>query len=74
MVEECRKEYDRNKKIPQAEYEAYVKLEAKAESVWEEAREKSDFEMFRPYLEQIVEFKRSSLHIGVTKHINIIHY
>lgn len=23
MVEECRKEYDRNKKIPQAEYEAY---------------------------------------------------
>lgn len=39
MVEECRKEYDRNKKIPQAEYEAYVKLEAKAESVWEEARE-----------------------------------
>jgi hypothetical protein len=32
----------------QAEYEAYVKLEAKAESVWEEAREKSDFEMFRP--------------------------
>ena len=33
MVEECRKEYDRNKKIPQAEYEAYVKLEAKAESV-----------------------------------------
>lgn len=58
MVEECRKEYDRNKKIPQAEYEAYVKLEAKAESVWEEAREKSDFEMFRPYLEQIVEFKK----------------
>ncbi|GMR65332.1 MULTISPECIES: carboxypeptidase [Bacillus] len=58
MVEECRKEYDRNKKIPQAEYEAYVKLEAKAESVWEEAREKSDFEMFRPYLEKIVEFKK----------------
>ncbi|MCP1123221.1 carboxypeptidase M32 [Bacillus sp. 3103sda1] len=57
-VEECRKEYDRNKKIPKNEYEEFVKLQAKAESVWEEAREKSDFEMFRPYLEKIVEFKK----------------
>ncbi|PEZ05683.1 carboxypeptidase M32 [Bacillus sp. AFS018417] len=57
-VEECRKEYDRNKKIPKNEYEEFVKIQAKAESVWEEAREKSDFEMFRPYLEKIVEFKK----------------
>ena len=46
------------RKIPQAEYEAYVKLEAKAESVWEEAREKSDFEMFRPYLEKLLNLKK----------------
>ncbi|WP_459501481.1 carboxypeptidase M32 [Bacillus sp. C1] len=58
IVEECRKEYDRNKKIPQAEYEEFVKLQAKSESVWGEAREKSDFEMFRPYLEKIVEYKK----------------
>ena len=35
-----------------------MKLEAKAESVWEEAREKSDFEMFRPYLEKLWNLKK----------------
>lgn len=55
IVTECKKEYDRSKKIPPEEYEAYVVLTSKAESVWEEAKEKSDYAMFRPYLEQIVE-------------------
>ncbi|MBU8879029.1 carboxypeptidase M32 [Bacillus sp. FJAT-29790] len=54
-LQECKKEYDRNKKIPADEYKEYVILQSKAESVWEEARAKSDFEMFRPYLEKLVE-------------------
>ncbi len=54
-LEECRKEYDRNKKIPAEEYREYVILQSKAETIWEEAKAKSDFEMFRPYLEQLVE-------------------
>lgn len=54
-VEHCKKEYDRNKKIPAEEYKQYVILQSKAESVWEEAKEKSDFELFRPYLEELVE-------------------
>ncbi|MFD3446060.1 carboxypeptidase M32 [Microbacteriaceae bacterium 4G12] len=58
VVEECRKDYDRNKKIPEKEYEEYVKLQAKAESAWETARETSDFAMFRPYLEEIVAYKK----------------
>ena len=36
------------KKIPIDEYQAYVTLQAKAESVWEEAKEKADFECFVP--------------------------
>ncbi|WP_057763944.1 carboxypeptidase M32 [Cytobacillus praedii] len=51
---ECKKEYDLNKKIPAEEYKEYVILQSKAESVWEEAKAKSDFEMFRPYLEKLV--------------------
>ncbi len=58
IIEECRKEYDRNKKIPEAEYSAYVKLQAKAESVWETAKEQSDFAMFQPYLEELVAYKK----------------
>ncbi|MCP8968803.1 carboxypeptidase M32 [Ectobacillus sp. SYSU M60031] len=57
-VAECRKEYDRNKKIPESEYREYVKLQAKSESMWETAKEQSDFEVFRPYLEQIVAYKK----------------
>lgn len=55
ILEECKKEYERNKKIPQDEYKEYVILQSKAESVWEQAKEKSDFNLFRPYLEKLVE-------------------
>lgn len=57
-VEHCRKEYNRLKKIPADEYREYVVLQSKAESVWEEAKEKRDFEIFRPYLEQLVEITK----------------
>lgn len=55
IVKECRKEYERSKKIPPDEYEAYVVLTSQAESVWEEAREADDYAMFQPYLERIVQ-------------------
>ncbi|QED48381.1 carboxypeptidase M32 [Cytobacillus dafuensis] len=54
-LEECKKEYDRNKKIPAEEYKEFVILQSKAESIWEEAKEKADFSLFRPYLEKLVE-------------------
>ncbi|WLR53299.1 carboxypeptidase M32 [Bacillus tianshenii] len=57
-LEDVKKDYDRNEKIPEAEYKEFVMLQSKAESVWEEAREQSDFEMFRPYLEKLVAFKK----------------
>ncbi|MBO8155000.1 MAG: carboxypeptidase M32 [Bacillaceae bacterium] len=55
-VLECEKDYERSVKIPEDEYKEYVTLQSQAESVWEEAREKSDFDMFRPYLEKLVDF------------------
>ncbi|MFP7297899.1 carboxypeptidase M32 [Neobacillus niacini] len=62
ILEECKKEYERNKKIPADEYKDYVILQSKAESVWEEAKEKSDFNMFRPYLEKLVETTKRFIH------------
>lgn len=53
-VEEARKEYDLSKKIPPEEYKEFVILQSKAESVWESAKEASDFSMFQPYLESLV--------------------
>ncbi|WP_449536682.1 carboxypeptidase M32 [Ferdinandcohnia sp. Marseille-Q9671] len=58
VVEECQKELERNKKVPANEFREYVILQSKAQSVWEEAKEKSDFEMFRPYLEKLVEYTK----------------
>ncbi|MGO1060025.1 carboxypeptidase M32 [Planococcus sp. FY231025] len=53
-VEESRKEYDLSKKIPPEKFKEFVVLQAKAESVWEEAKEAADFSIFQPYLEKLV--------------------
>jgi len=54
ILEECKKEYERNKKIPAEEYKEFVILQSKAESVWEEAKGNSDFALFSPYIEKLV--------------------
>ncbi|MCR2820194.1 carboxypeptidase M32 [Lederbergia panacisoli] len=57
-LKECKKQYEKNKKIPADEYKEYVVLQSKAEHVWEQARAESDFEMFKPYLEKLVAFNK----------------
>lgn len=57
-VDHSKKEFDRNKKIPVDEYKEYVILQSKSESMWEEAKNTSDFELFRPYLEKLVEMTK----------------
>lgn len=57
VVKECRKEFARYSKIPEAKHKEYVILTSEAESVWEDAKNSNDFELFRPYLERIVDFK-----------------
>jgi carboxypeptidase Taq len=53
--DEAKKEFDLSKNIPPKEYKDYVILTSKAETVWEEAKHNNDFEMFLPYLKDIVE-------------------
>ncbi|KAA6451728.1 carboxypeptidase M32 [Bacillus swezeyi] len=57
-VEEAKKEYDLNSKIPEEEFKEYTTLTSKAESVWEKAKKASDFALFAPYLEKIIDFKK----------------
>ena len=45
-------------KIPQDEYVAFRQLLVKAGAVWHEAKEKSDFKLFEPYLQQIFDTKK----------------
>lgn len=53
-VAEVKKEYDLSEKIPADEYRDFVVLTSQSEAVWEEAKEKNDFEMLLPYLEKLV--------------------
>ncbi|MGQ9734375.1 MAG: carboxypeptidase M32 [Candidatus Bipolaricaulia bacterium] len=58
MIRVVAKEHRRKKAIPPELYEQFVITTSKAHSVWEEARAKSDFSLFKPYLEKIVAFVR----------------
>lgn len=46
------------KKIPMDEYIAYQELLVKADDVWHSAKEASDFDMFRPYLEDLFAYQK----------------
>ena len=48
QVSELLRSYEKTKKIPMEEYIAYTVLLNKADAVWHEAKEKSDWAMFEP--------------------------
>ncbi|CAG7648456.1 carboxypeptidase M32 [Paenibacillus allorhizosphaerae] len=54
IVSECKKEYDRSKKIPPEKYQEYVVLTSQSESAWEDAKHNADYASFQPFLEKIV--------------------
>lgn len=58
MIKNLKKEYEKTSKIPQDKFKEYVILQSKSEAKWEEAKEKSDFTIFQPYLEKIVAYKK----------------
>ncbi|MBQ7230634.1 MAG: carboxypeptidase M32 [Oscillospiraceae bacterium] len=58
QVEVFRKGFDQLGRIPAEEYVAYSVLISDAENAWEKAKNASDFNMFAPYLQQIVDFNR----------------
>lgn len=47
-------DYEQISKIPSEEYAAFEALKARASVAWEEAKEKNDFSIFAPKLEQVI--------------------
>ena len=58
MVYLACKDMKEMKKIPMEDYIAYQELLVQADDVWHRAKEESNFELFRPILEQIFEFNK----------------
>jgi len=59
IVLELQKIYDKLIKIPSELYNENRKLEREAQLAWEEAKEKSDYSIFQPYLEKIIENQKA---------------
>ena len=65
MIRRIRRNSKFSASVPEDEYGRYIELIAISEQVWEKAREENDFELFRPYLEEIFStFRRFAAYWG----------
>lgn len=64
----AKKSFDETKKIPEDRYTSFVKTCALSFNAWQEAKEKDDFEIFKPYLKEIIDFKKEFIgYLGYKK-------
>lgn len=57
-IEEHKESIARIECIPMEEYVDYQRVQSKAQVVWEQAKHDNDYESFKPYLKQIVDYTR----------------
>ena len=57
-VSELWRDYEMTHRVPEEEFVAYQQLTSKADAVWHEAKERSDFALFEPYLQQVFDGSR----------------
>ncbi len=57
-IQKLLEDYALNKKVPEDFYQEYTKLRTVSNTVWEEAKEKKDYSLFKPYLEKIIEMTK----------------
>lgn len=57
-VRRLKKDYDEFKNVPVDFFESYQETLAKAQDVWVKAKRTDDFELFKPYLEKLVDMNK----------------
>ena len=62
-VRELKRDQDRAVKVPQELVVKLTETESLAHEAWVEAREKSEFALFKPWLEKLLELKREVAHL-----------
>ena len=60
-IEKAKRSLDKIVKIPQEEYVAYAKLINMSQRIWEDAKEKDDYDLFKPYLKDIIDAQKRML-------------
>ncbi|KPL01055.1 MAG: peptidase M32 [candidate division Zixibacteria bacterium SM23_73_3] len=68
-IREIKHSYEKLVKIPKSLVEELTRITTVAHEVWAEARKKSDFSIFLPYLEKIIKLKHQQAEaVGYEKH------
>jgi carboxypeptidase Taq len=68
-IREVKHSYDKLVKVPQSLVEEITRVTTVAHDVWADARRKSDFSVFFPYLEKIIKLKQQQAEaVGYEKH------
>ncbi len=57
-IREWRRSYDRMTKVPEKLAVELARVTSESQSLWERARPKNDWDVFKPYLKRVVELKR----------------
>jgi carboxypeptidase Taq len=58
LIKVAKRNFDKSTKVSAAFVSEFARVSTVAQSVWEKARAESDFSVFQPYLEQLVELRQ----------------
>jgi carboxypeptidase Taq len=58
IVKTSRREYEKRTRVPASWVNEFAQVTTNSQVTWEKAREESDFTLFRPHLEKIIELKK----------------
>lgn len=58
LLKVAKRNYDKQTKVPAEFVSEFARVSTVGQSVWEKAKKESNFELFRPYLEQLVDLRR----------------
>lgn len=58
IVTRMKRDMDKDKRIPKDLFEAFVRAQAEAGNAWRDAKNASDFSMFAPHLEKMIEMRK----------------
>ena len=58
IVTRMKRDMDKDKRIPKELFEAFVRAQAEAGNAWRDAKNASDFSMFAPHLEKMIEMRK----------------
>jgi len=69
LLRRCKREYNAFANIPPKEYGAFCELTGRSGAAWEEAKRNADYAMFKPYLAEVIAYKkRFAAYRGFEKH------